>query len=159
MGNSSSALPLVKEYEHIAGKKLIRAIKANSKMQMEESYEMAKKELLPKSKTSTHDKEYENMIKQMTLYLTRGYNVGDGVLFTKTPLEIAKEFHADQATEFINKALEQLNKNEIAAEILKEQGLKVTSTSVVGSVDRDRVQTAKERLKQFQSDYEANKKK
>lgn len=159
MGNSFNPADFNKEYENVCGKKLIRAIKANSPTQLEESYEMAKKELLPRSKGTAHDKEYENMIRKMTLYLTRGYDVGDGMLFKKTPLQIAEEHHSDLAITFINRTLAELKKNEIAAEMLEEQGLKVKANSVVGDIDKDRVHQAKERLKQFQKDYEQNKKK
>ena len=159
MGNSFNPGDLTREYEYISGKKLMRAIKANSRVQMEESYEMAKAELLPKSKSTTHDKEYENMIKQMTLYLTRGYNVGDGVLFLKTPLEVAEENHSDQAISFIRAALEQLQKHDTGKQILEDKGLKIASTNSVGQVDKERVHQAKERLKQFQKNYEEQKKK
>jgi hypothetical protein len=158
MGNTNPVANLTKEYENVCGKKLIRAIKANSRVQMEESYEMAKHELLPKSKSSAHDQEYELMIKKMTTYLTRGYNVGDGMLFLKTPLEIAEENHSDQAKQYILEKLEELSKTKVGAEIVQEKGIKITSSTTVGQVDKERAHTAKERLKQFQRNYEEEKK-
>lgn len=161
MGNKLNPIPesLTKEYEHIAGKKLIRAVKSNLPAQLEESYELAKSELLPKSKSTAHDKEYETMVTKMITYLTRGYNIGDGILFTKTPLEIAEEYHADQSIRWINTKLEYLQKNEVGRKLLEDKEIKVKSTSAVGPVDRERVHSAKERLKQFQKEYEENKKK
>lgn len=157
MGNKLTPPDILRDYEHTSAKKLIRAIKANSRTQLEDSFEMAKKELLPMSKGTTHDKEYENMIKKMTEYLTRSYDVGEGMLFKKTPMEIAEEYQADQAIVFIKQSLEHLQKNEIASKILDEKGMKVESSTSVGNIDRDRVQLAKERLKQYQKDYENKK--
>lgn len=155
MGNTPTpAIPemFVKDYEHKTAQRLIRGIKANSRRQMEESYDCARKELLSNNTKTAHDKEYEFMVKSMITYLTRGYEVGDGVIFTKTPMEIAKEYHADEAIAFIQEKLEHLQKSEVGGKEVSKRGINVASTSITGRVDKDRVAQAKERLKQFQNE-------
>lgn len=157
MGNSATpSIPaaLKRDYEYLTGQKLIRAIKANSRPQLADCVDLARKELKSNNVKLAHDKEYEYMVKQMILYLTRGYDVGDGVLFTKTPLEIAEMNHSDVAIAFINETLSQLNRNEIGSKILADRGVSgITPVSAtIGAVDKDRVAQAKERLKAFQQD-------
>lgn len=155
MGNSATpAIPemLMKDYEHKTAQRLIRGIKANSRRQMEEAFDAARKELLSNNTKLAHDKEYEIMVKTMISYLTKGYDVGDGVIFTKTPMEIAQEYHADEAISFIEEKLEHLQKNEVGAKEVSKRGLNVPSTSSAGRVDKDRVAQAKDRLKQFQNE-------
>ena len=158
MGNSNTSMSPVeivtnKDKEHIHGQKLIRAIKANSRAQLEECMEIAKKETLTNNLKSAHDKDYETMIKKMTLYLTRGYNVGDGVLFTKTPLQIATELGCDQSIAFINEKLAELSKVDLATKVMEDKRATMpASHSAIGRVDRDRVNQAKERLKAFQNE-------
>lgn len=155
MGNAPTPhLPemLVKDYEHQTAERLIRGIKANSRRQMDEAFELARKELLTTNSKLAHDKEYEIMVKKMVAYLTRGYDVGEGMLFTKTPLDIAKEYHADEAVAFINEQLERLNKSDVGAKAIGQQKVKVSAASVVGPVDKDRVAQAKERLQKFRNE-------
>lgn len=155
MGNTPTpAIPemLLKDYEHKTAQRLIRGIKANSRRQMEESYDAARKELLTANTKVAHDKEYEIMVKSMIAYLTRGYDVGDGMVFTKTPLEIAREYHADEAIAFIEEKLEQLQKSEVGSKEVSKRGVGVAPTSSAGKVDKDRVAQAKDRLRQFQNE-------
>lgn len=155
MGNTPTpAIPemLLKDYEHKTAQRLIRGIKANSRRQLEEAFDSARKELLSNNTKLAHDKEFENMVKNMIAYLTRGYDVGDGALFTKTPLEIAREYHADVAIEFIEEKIAHLQKSEVGAKEIDKRGINVPATSSAGRVDKDRVALAKERLKQFQAE-------
>lgn len=152
---------VMKEYEYNTGQKLIRAIKANSKTQMQECIDVVKEEIRSQNKTSrlAHDKDYENMIKKVTLYLTRGYDIGDGMIFTKTPMQYAEHLKSDQAIEFINKTLTELSKIDTANQLMEEKGTKVVrESSSVGRVDRERVNQAKERLKAFQNERNNAKK-
>jgi hypothetical protein len=161
MGNSMPVPEVMKEYEYNTGQKLLRAIKANSKTQMQECIDVVKEEIRSQNKTSrlAHDKDYENMIKKVTLYLTRGYDIGDGMLFTKTPIQYAEQLKADQAIQFINNTLIELSKIESANKVMEEKGTKVArESSSVGVVDRDRVNQAKERLKAFQNERNNAKK-
>lgn len=155
MGNTATpAIPemLLKDYEHKTAQRLIRGIKANSRRQMEEAYDAARKELLTANTKLAHDKEYEIMVKSMIAYLTRGYDVGDGMVFTKTPLEIAREYHADEAIAFIEEKIEQLQKSEVGAKEVSKRGVGVAPAASAGKVDKDRVAQAKDRLRQFQNE-------
>ncbi len=161
MGNSIPVSEVMKEYEYNTGQKLLRAIKANSKSQMQECINLVKEEIRSQNKTSrlAHDKDYENMVKKVTIYLTRGYDIGDGMLFTKTPSQYAEQLKSDQALEFVNTTLTELSKIDTANKILEEKGTKVVrESSSVGVVDRDRVNQAKERLKAFQNERNNSKK-
>jgi hypothetical protein len=163
MGNSTAATltsGIMKEYEYNTGQKLLRAIKANTRTQMQECMDTVREEIKSQSKTTmiAHDKEYDNMIK-VTLYFTRGYDVGDGVIFTKTPLQYAEQLKSDQAIDFINRVLADLSRNDVANTVMVEKGAKVvTEQSFMGKVDKDRVQQAKDRLKAFQNDRQINPK-
>lgn len=155
MGNTPTpGIPdmLVKDYEHKTAQRLIRGIKANSRRQMEDAYDSARKELLSSNTKLAHDKEFEIMVKAMLSYLTRGYDVGEGAIFTKTPLEIAKEYHANEAIAFIEEKLEYLQKSEVGGAEVKKRGINVPSSTSTGRIDKDRVAQAKERLKQFQNE-------
>jgi hypothetical protein len=101
-----------------------------------------------------HDKEYEYILMKTKQYLTRGYNVGDGVIFTKTPLEVADMYSADQATAYMRDQLDQIQR--------RENSMKVNASSIpintnekaatVGVIDKARVAEAKERLRAFQQE-------
>lgn len=157
MGNKPTPyLPemLKKDYEYQTGQRLIRAIKANSRSQLQDAVDCARNEIQLHSKNVkiAHDKDYEDMVKKMIAYLTRGYDVGDGVLFTKTPLEIAEIYHCSDAAAFINENLELLSRSQVSSHVVAKQGLSVAPKSSVGAVDKDRVHQAKERLKAFQAE-------
>lgn len=162
MGNSSlNPVPdLLKEYEYNTGQKLLRAIKANSRTQMKECLDFVKEEIRSQNKTSklAHDKDYENMMKKVTLYFTRGYDIGDGVIFTKTPLQYAESLQSDQAIAFLNDTLAELSRNETASKVIEDKrAVVVKEQSFMGKVDRDRVNQAKDRLKAFQNERNAKK--
>jgi hypothetical protein len=146
MGNtvnsvSKSAASLVALSESASGRKLLLGIKANSKTQILAAIEIVKKERI-KANTGgdSHEKQYDDMIRRMLSYLTGEYDIGDGVLFKKTPIQYARSLAADEAEDCIEEAIEQLKKQENTDKMSK----------TVGLVDADRVRQAKERLKEYQ---------
>lgn len=149
---------LMKEYEHISGKRLLRAIRANTASNMMEAIEAAKKELYSADRKKSHDEDYDNMVRKMATYLTKKYDIGDGMLFGQTPLELAKSLRADQAIAVINEQIAILSKNPAAAEVFEDKGEAVRDSPSVGKVDKERANTAKERLKEFQRRHEEKKK-
>lgn len=157
MGNTFNTDNLMKEYEHVSGKRLLRAIRANHAGNVKESIEAARKELLSGDRRKSHDEDYDNMVRKMTTYLTRQYDVGDGMLFGKTPLELAASVGSDQATEAINEELAILSKNKASSEILERKGASVSQSTALGKVDKDRAVQARERLKEFKRQYEEKK--
>lgn len=155
MGNTSlKPGELLKEHEYQSGQKLIRAIKANSPNQLESCMSLVKQELMSTTRSMAHDKEYEYIQTKTKQYLTRGYNVGDGIIFTKTPMEIAEMYTADQAAAYLRDQLDQIQR--------RENSMKVNASTVpnnaneksssVGVVDKARVAEAKERLRAFQQE-------
>jgi len=150
MGNSSNSISgLVKEYEYQSGEKLIRAIKADSRQQLDACMDFIKQEFISQSRKMAHDKEFEMLQQIIKNYLTRGYDIGDGVLFTKSPLEIAELNHAQVAKAFIIEKLENIKR----FETLSTTSSNATSNrSTGGAIDKSRVAEAKERLKKFQEE-------
>lgn len=146
MGNavnsaSKSVSSLVAASESHSGKKLLLAIKANSRSQVEAAIEFAKKERIQSnSGGENHEKQYDDMIYRMLNYLTREYDVGDGILYKKTPIQYARSLVANEAEECIEEAIAKFKKQENTDKVSK----------TVGKVDADRVKTAKERLREFQ---------
>lgn len=150
MGNSTTT-EFLKDYEYQKGEKLIRSIKANSREQIMDSIDIARKELL-NNRQIAHDKEYDEMIQKMTQYLTRKYDMGEGGLFGgKTPLELAKELRANHAIDCLNEQILLLSRNQSSSKVLQEKDIKaLSSNSVIGPVDKTRAIEARERLKAFQ---------
>lgn len=157
MGNSFNTDNLMKEYEHSSGKRLLRAIRANHAGNVRDAIEVAKKELLSNDRRKSHDQDYDNMIKKMTIYLTQKYDIGDGILFGKTPLELAESLFADEAIRAIQDELSILSKNKVAADILEQKGGQVRESPSVGKVDKERAVQARERLKEFQRQHNEKK--
>lgn len=155
MGNTSlNPGELLKEHEYQCGQKLIRAIKANSPNQLENCMSLVKQELMSTTRGMAHDKEYEYILMKTKQYLTRGYNVGDGVFFTKTPMEIAEVYAADEAAAYMKDQLDQIQRRENS---LKANASAVPintneKSSIVGVIDKARVAEAKERLRAFQQE-------
>eukprot|EP01039_Chlorochromonas_danica_P003977 gene3977-4350_t len=149
---------LTKEYEHISGKRLLRAIRGNVASNVQDAIAAARKELLSSDQSRSHDEDYENMIKKMTIYLTQKYDIGEGILFGKTPLEVAEALCADQAIEVIQNELAILSKNPTVSMMLEKNTNLVRESPTVGRVDKDRAIKARERLKEFQREYNEKKK-
>lgn len=146
MGNtvnsvSKSAANLVTLSETTSGRKLLLGIKANSKTQILAAIEIVKKERIQANTGGdSHEKQYDAMVRRMLSYLTGEYDVGDGILFKKTPIQYARSLAADEAEQCIEDAIAQLKKEENTDKMSK----------TVGLVDADRVRQAKERLKEYQ---------
>lgn len=152
MGNSMNPGELLKEHEYQSGQKLIRAIKANSRSQIESCMAIVKQELMSTTRSMAHDKDYEHVLTKTRQYLTRGYNIGDGVIFTKTPLEIAEMHNSDEAIACINELLDQLQRREDATKVNAASTRSSDKSSSGGAIDKARVAEAKERLKAFQQE-------
>ena len=151
MGNSSSSPPgqskaldgcILQQYEHKNGKKLIAAIKLNSALRTRQAIEEARVEFIRPTKKTSNEAEYDEMINGMIKYLTQGYNVGDGILFTKSPIQYGEYCKADEALEVVKSELEKyqqmLQRNENVTEKPRDR------------ISSDRAKLAKERLKNFQ---------
>lgn len=141
MGNAANNVSKALEpSEYMSGKKLLNGIKANSPDQIEAAIEICKKERIQGNSGTNHEKQYDVMHQKMTNYLTGKYDIGDGVIFKKTPLEYAKSLANDEAVRCLERAIRDLE--------MTENKDKMTKT--VGLVTSDRAATAKDRLREFQ---------
>lgn len=146
MGNVElGADKLFKEYEHKNGRLLLKGIRCNSAEQVEHAIDVARKELANPSLKNDHDQEFNMMIDKMKLYLTTTYDVGDGMLAKKTPLQFAKTCSSVAVIPVLERNIASLNQEEHTRSTMP------LTSSLVGKVDRDRVTTAKERLKELRN--------
>lgn len=135
---------LFKEHENTTGRMLIRAIKAGCKKQVSVALDSARKELATPNMKKSADEDYELMTQKMTAYLTRKYDVGDGMLFKKTPIEFAEAMNAPDIVEFINDTLIKLSQTKEVKHINLDKAPGIQAA--VGTIDQDRVALAKSRL-------------
>jgi hypothetical protein len=82
MGNSNERPKMFGKYEHSSGKILILSIEENQRSQTQGAIDAARKDFT----TLAHGVDYDDMVKKMIEYLTRHYDIGDGIAFRKTPL-------------------------------------------------------------------------
>jgi hypothetical protein len=152
MGNTAQAASdaLFKEYESTTGKMLLRGIRNNNKQQVVDAVDLARKQLATPNMKKTHDEDYKRMAELMTAYLTRKYDVEDGILHWKTPVDLAKSLGSNNVIEYIEEMIVQLSQKmdrEREINIDKAPAIK----AAVGTVDSDRVALAKARLKEFRN--------
>ena len=145
MGNkatqSSITASLFGEFEHCSGNLLIAAIRLDDPSNVQKAIDAAKKEFAKPVSSNVNKAEYDDMIENMRKYLTKGYDVGDGPLYTQTPIAFAKLLKSKRAEETIVRNLTELDG------IIASGGIKVSNT--VGEVSHERANLAKERLKAF----------
>jgi hypothetical protein len=144
MGNSntvssSSTFGIFREYENLSGKKLIEGIRHESTEFVKGAIETAKRECLKPVASNTNKTEYEDMVTIMLEYLTRKYDVGEGMMKKKTPIEFAKSVDAKDAELLIFATIKEYEGMQAEA--------KPRVSHAVGEVTKDRAELAKERLK------------
>ena len=158
MGNSVQPPELFKNYEHKSGKRLIEAIKLNERCATQDAIDSAKKEFTkPISKLISNTSDYDEMMTKMDRYLKKQYDIGDGVLFTKSPLEYCESIGSLEAAAVINENIKKMS--QIALSNGKIGGVQINASSsppigiesdTVGTVTHDRAMLAKSRLIAFQ---------
>lgn len=147
MGNGdsvskSSLIGKFKEFEHLSGKKLLAAIRSDNEDGASDAIEFARQEYIKPVAGSmakaSNLSGYEDMTKGMVAYLTREYDVGDGIVFKQTPLEYARAKKAKKVEQIIEKSILDLE---------RLMGINAAKTSYsVGEVTKERVEEAKARL-------------
>ena len=149
MGNVQKATDeLFKEYESSTGKMLLRGIRNNNQQQVADAVDFARKQLAQPNLKKNHEEDYRRMTEKMTAYLTRRYDVGDGVLHWKTPVDFAESLGSHLVIEYLKDTIYQLGQKvdrERTVNVDKAPAIK----AAVGTVDSDRVSLAKARLKEF----------
>ncbi|KAJ1415665.1 hypothetical protein B484DRAFT_159030 [Ochromonadaceae sp. CCMP2298] len=151
MGNShdGSAIDMFKDFEFTTGKLLLRAIGANSVDQVKQAIEFAQKELIrPNIKKSAED-DWEEMAEKIKLYLTRQYDVGDGMFGKKTPVDYAKKIGSNDVVPLLEDSIRRIGNTDASKEINIDQAPR-TVAAIGGKLDPGRVALAKERLAAFQ---------
>jgi hypothetical protein len=152
MGNVSETL--FKEYEATTGAKLLKGIQSNEKKLVVEAIDLARKQLMTPNMNKTHKDDHSNMVIQMTAYLTRKYDVGEGLFFKKTPLEYAEAIGSSETIEYITETIKNLAKHDQNKVINNEKSPAISSA--VGTIDKERVALAKSRL-QYMRNKEKDK--
>ena len=150
---------LFQEYECNTGRQLLRAIRADSKERVAAAIETVRKEYMTAKVKNTHEKDFENMTRKVMRYLTRYYDVGEGMLHKKTPLQLAEECEAIEVVQYLTETLETLKRHRD-----KDDGLLGMTTApklnaAVGKIDKDRAELARERLKEYRDQYNDSKQK
>lgn len=157
MGNQQQGLTIFKEYEHKSGRRLISAIKNNSRQETEDAIEFCRHEFTkPLSGTIANASDYDMMHKRLEQYLLSPKDTGDGIIFKKTPLEMCKDIGSNESGSVIIEHLNRLGvqlptgttKFTAAPLDLKDRGVESVN---VGFVNLERSNLAKERLKAFQA--------
>lgn len=134
------------EFENRSGKMLVRAIKANSKQAVDEAVEYARREFIkPRTRGVSNDADYNDMNEGLTRYLTQDTDIGEGSLFTQTPLRFATSCKSDIAAAAIQEHLDRLHL------LNRKDGSRTKVSMTVGEVNASRAELAKERLKAFQA--------
>lgn len=152
-------------FEYSSGKMLCKAISADSRAQVDEAVEYARRELLkPRTGGVANTRDFADVNAALIKYLTQDTDVGDGPLFTQKPLVFceARKPPALAAHAAISEHLQRLRK--LAGQSTGGSGGSgggvsgSKSGSGSGSVTggdggacgADRAAVAKERLKAFQ---------
>jgi hypothetical protein len=139
LASSSVLFRAFQSFEHRSGKMLVKAIKANSKEKVDEAVEFARREFVkPRTKGVANPSEFDDMTRGLLNYLQQDTDVGDGQLFTQTPLAFARHCKANEAEKAIQSHIDRLN-------------IKGSTSKTVGEVSASRAELAKERLKAFQA--------
>lgn len=131
---------VLQSYENKSAKKLLDAIKRDSSKHILIAIESAKVEFIKPTKKAANQAEYDEMVLGMMKYLTRKYDIGDGVLFTKTPLEYCAIMKSQLAKETLESEIEKY----------KAMESKLDSRDRGSDSMNARANLAKERLKAFQ---------
>ena len=142
-GSSVSGMLALHEFEHISGRHLIEAINANDPKKCQKAIDIAKSEFSKPVVNNMNKTDYDEMIEYMTKYLTKEYNVGDGILFVRTPLKYCADKNAKECEVVIRSNLDTFAQS-------GNPGKQTRVSNTVGEINKERVSQAKERLNEFQ---------
>ena len=157
MGNSMETPKMFFAYEHSSGKRLLASIQTNERDVTQAAIDFARKEFTkPISIITANSSDYDDMSSRMEKYLTKPYDVGDGIIFRKTPLEYCQSIGSLESAAVINENLQKLSSVYRAVKKTKD-GKEIESTTppggieslTVGTVTHDRAALAKSRLQAF----------
>ena len=159
MGNSSSSNAggsnnyLFPTREYDSATCLIAAIQAKKASSVQKALETARKELAAFKKSSlsnTTDENYKKMLDGMHKYLTRKYDIGQGVFAKVSPIEFAESMEGGDAEEVLHILRTHLADVEKSLNALAPAGSSGRPGGIE-KIDSERVLTAKERLMSFRS--------
>lgn len=152
MGNTAEKPSILEEYEHKSGKQLIASIRVNQRDVTQMAIDFARKEF---AKHATGfipvSSDFDEMSVKMEKYLTKHYDIGDGIIFTKTPLEFCDSIGSSESAAVIKENLQRISMVTNG----KKEGLHPVVAGIenaaVGLVTHDRAILAKARLQAFQA--------
>lgn len=149
MGNSQSegnAMNMFHSYENRNGKLLLAAIKNDCLEEFHIACETARKEFVRPKTRSSNAAGFDDMLQGMYEYLTRPYDIGNGPLFTKTPLQYAEMLKSTKIIGPLTEKIKELEKSKPAIRPVDNvfDGRSGTSDS------SHRANIAKDRLRAFQ---------
>mmetsp|Transcript_30515 Transcript_30515/g.51545 ORF Transcript_30515/g.51545 Transcript_30515/m.51545 type:complete len:154 (+) Transcript_30515:119-580(+) len=150
MGNAEITSNLFTEYESTTARRLLTGITNKNLKQVEDAVEYARKQHIIPNLKKSYSEDYADMTEQMLIYLTRKYDVGDGILFKKTPIQYAQKLAADDIVAFLNDTVIRLERKDNSKVINQE--LSPATSAAVGEIDADRVSLAKARLMKIRND-------
>ena len=153
MGNKSSPAHQMPskafEFEYINGKCLLQGIRNNSAAEIAAAIEKARKEFTkPVGGRIANECGYQDMVESMLTYLTKKYDIGEGQIFVSSPIDYCNKLHSHEAKKCIE---DNIAKLKASKEFDKANGAikKGKDTKEVKVQDTERVQLAKDRLKEF----------
>lgn len=150
MGNSVDRPSILEEYEHKSGKRLLASIQVNQRDITQSAIDFARKEFTKHaSGFLSVSSDYDEMSAKLESYLTKKYDIGDGIIFTKSPLEYCDSIGSSESAAVIKENLQRVSMVTNG----KKQGSQPTGieSHTVGPVTHDRALLAKARLQAFQA--------
>jgi hypothetical protein len=152
MGNSADKPSILEDYEHKSGKRLLASIRVNQRDVTQMAIDFARKEF---AKHATGflsvSLDYDEMSAKLEKYLTKQYDIGDGVIFTKTPLEFCDAIGSSESAAVIRENLQRISMvTNGKKEGVHPVGIGIENAAV-GVVTHDRAMLAKARLQAFQA--------
>lgn len=150
MGNSADKQSILEDHEHKSGRRLLASIRVNQRDVTQMAIDCARKEF---AKHATGflsvSLDYDEMSAKLEKYLTRSYDIGDGIIFTKTPLEFCDIIGSSESAAVIRENLQRIS---MVTNGKKDGAHPVgIDNAVVGLVTHDRAALAKARLQAFQA--------
>eukprot|EP01035_Chromulina_nebulosa_P021707 gene21707-28091_t len=154
MGNGDSSESkaykggILQEYERNSHKKLLAAIKGNSYESTLQAIEYCRLEFVKPTQKASNKAEYDDLILGMIKYLSFPIDVGEGLIFKKTPIEFAEKLKSYESKRALEEKLEYYRK----AEMKLDKKLDKLTSIVIPNKDEiteERKELAKARLQAF----------
>ena len=156
MGNRQSMAPgasapmSLLSFEYVSGRLLLAAIRNDSEADVIKAIEAARKEFVkPVNGKKSNSSDFRDMVDCLTKYLTKPYDIGEGLLFPLTALEYCARLKSFKCEAAIRDKLKELQKQRSGDST--QQGRRVKQSTDASL----RADEARERLRKFQREYQS----